>query len=65
MVRGRVYRARPSGFTSETFFVVASNNNRNRHLDSVLVFRFTTSAKPALGNEARRDTLGGWTWRLR
>jgi mRNA interferase MazF len=48
LVRGRVYRARPSGFSSDKFFVVVSNNSRNRNLDSVLVVRFTTSAKPAL-----------------
>ncbi|MSW83028.1 MAG: type II toxin-antitoxin system PemK/MazF family toxin, partial [Actinobacteria bacterium] len=45
LVRGRVYRARPSGFTDDKFFVVVSNNNRNRSLESVLVVRFTTSAK--------------------
>ena len=48
LVRGRVYRARPTGFSSDTFFVVVSNNSRNRNLESVLVVRFTTSAKPAL-----------------
>lgn len=48
MVRGRVYRARPSGFRDDKFFVVVSNNSRNRKLDNVLVVRFTTSAKPAL-----------------
>jgi mRNA interferase MazF len=48
MVRGRVYRARPSGFPDDKYFLVVSNNSRNRHLDSVLVVRFTTSPKPAL-----------------
>lgn len=48
LVRGRVYRARPSGFREDKFFLVVSNNSRNRHLDSVLVVRFTTSPKPAL-----------------
>ena len=48
LVRGRVYRARPSGFDQDKFFVVVSNNSRNRKLDSVLVVRFTTSAKPLL-----------------
>lgn len=50
LVRGRVYRARPSGFTVDKFFVVVSNNNRNRSLESVLVVRFTTSAKPAIAS---------------
>ena len=46
LVRGRVYRARPSGFADDKFFLVVSNNIRNRKLESVLVVRFTTSAKP-------------------
>ena len=50
LVHGGVYRARPSGFTDDKFFVVVSNNNRNRSLDSVLVVRFTTSAKPAIAS---------------
>jgi len=48
LLRGRVYRARPSGFADDKFFVVVSNNIRNRNLESVLVVRFTTSRKPAL-----------------
>lgn len=47
-MRGRVYRARPQGFTDDKFFVVVSNNARNRNLESALVVRFTTSRKPAL-----------------
>lgn len=50
LVRGRVYRARPAGFADDKFFVVVSNNNRNRSLESVLVVRFTTSAKPAIAS---------------
>jgi len=50
LVRDRVYRARPSGFTDDKVFVVISNNNRNRNLESVLVVRFTTSAKPAIAS---------------
>lgn len=48
LVRGRVYRARPSGLADDKFFVVVSNNSRNRQLESVLVVRFTTSPKPML-----------------
>ena len=48
LVRGRIYRARPSGFAEDKFFVVISNNMRNRNLDSVLVARFTTTPKPSL-----------------
>ena len=48
LVRGRIYRARPDGFTEDKFFLVISNNLRNRNLDSVLVARFTTTPKPNL-----------------
>lgn len=48
LVRGRVYRARPHGFSDDKFFVVVSNNSRNRNLESALVVRFTTSRKPPL-----------------
>lgn len=48
MVRGRIYRIRLSGLEGEKYFVVVSNNARNRALPSVLGVRFTTSAKPAL-----------------
>jgi len=48
LVRGRIYRARPSGFADDKYFLVISNNVRNRKLDSVLVARFTTTTKPQL-----------------
>lgn len=46
--RGRVYRASLDGVTGDKFFVVVSNNRRNRNLDSVLAVRFTSSRKPNL-----------------
>lgn len=48
LVRGRVYRARLEGFGQDKFFLVVSNNQRNRNLSSVLAVRFTTSPKPDL-----------------
>lgn len=48
LVRGRIYRARPQGMAQDKYFLVVSNNARNRALESVLVVRFTTSAKPRL-----------------
>lgn len=48
LVRGRIYRARLSGFNEDKFFVVISNNKRNRQLPSVLVARLTTTKKPNL-----------------
>ncbi len=48
MLRGRVYRALPMGFDVDHYFVVVSNNARNRALPSVLAVRLTTTLKPAL-----------------
>lgn len=48
MLRGRVYRALPVGFDLDHYFVVVSNNARNRALPSVLAVRLTTTPKPAL-----------------
>jgi len=48
MLRGRVYRALPVGFDVDHYFVVVSNNARNRALPSVLAVRLTTSSKPDL-----------------
>ena len=62
MARGRIYRARPSGFKDDKYFLVVSNNARNRALDSVLVVRFTTSPKPPLPSIVRvpaGETLPG------
>ncbi|HVV75040.1 MAG TPA: type II toxin-antitoxin system PemK/MazF family toxin [Mycobacteriales bacterium] len=48
LVRGRVYSALLSGLDDigEKYYVVVSNNRRNRALESVLAVRLTTSAKP-------------------
>lgn len=48
MVRGRIYRFRLAGIEGEKYFVVVSNNARNRALPSALGVRFTTTAKPTL-----------------
>ena len=48
MLRGRVYRALPLGFDVDHYFVVVSNNARNRALSSVLAVRLTSSDKPPL-----------------
>ena len=48
LVRGHIYRARPTGFTGDKYFLVISNNSRNRALESALVVRCTTTPKPAL-----------------
>lgn len=62
MLRGRIYRARPIGLKEDKYFLVVSNNVRNRNLDSVLAVRFTTSAKPTLPSIVevpKSERLGG------
>jgi mRNA interferase MazF len=39
----------------EKYFVVVSNNQRNRHLPQVLAVRLTTSAKPEIPSIVRLD----------
>lgn len=46
--RGRVYGANLSDIGSERYFLVVSNNVRNRQLGTPLVVRLTTTAKPQL-----------------
>ena len=47
-VRGRVYGAIIREDLGEKYYLVVSNNRRNRALADVLVVRLTTSPKPAL-----------------
>lgn len=46
--RGRVYGAKLSHIEGEKYFLVVSNNVRNRALRSVLAVRMTTTRKPEL-----------------
>lgn len=48
LVRGRVYAARLTGSPEDKYFLVVSNNRRNRNLPQVLAVRLTTTPKPAL-----------------
>lgn len=48
LIRGRVYAAQLPGLDSEKYFLVVSNNRRNRSLPQVLAVRLTTSRKPAI-----------------
>jgi len=43
-----VYAAKLSHIDDEKYFLVVSNNIRNRQLNSVVAVRLTTSAKPTL-----------------
>jgi mRNA interferase MazF len=48
LLRGRVYAARLAHMDEDKYFLVVSNNRRNRNLPQALAVRLTTSAKPAL-----------------
>jgi mRNA interferase MazF len=47
-LRGRVYGATVDRRLGEKYYLVVSNNRRNRALGDVLVVRLTTSPKPVL-----------------
>ncbi|MDQ1248392.1 MAG: mRNA interferase MazF [Actinomycetota bacterium] len=47
LLRGRVYAAELGDY-GEKYYLVVSNNNRNRALGTVLAVRLTTSAKPPI-----------------
>lgn len=64
LIRGRVYRAELPNIGSK-YYLVVSNNARNRALDSVLAVRITTSDKsglPAAAKLAHNDCLSGWVY---
>jgi len=48
LVRGRVYAAVLTHIGVEKYFLVVSNNRRNRHFDQVLGVRITSTPKPRL-----------------
>lgn len=49
-LRGTVYAAKVEHIDTEKYFLVVSNNVRNRQLATALVVRLTTSPKPALAS---------------
>lgn len=53
LARGRVYAARLSHIDSDKYFVVVSNNRRNRQLPQVLAARITTTDKPPIPSIVR------------
>jgi mRNA interferase MazF len=63
VLRGRVYAARLSHLDEDKYFLVVSNNRRNRNLPQVLAVRLTTTPKPALPsivNLDSREVFSGW-----
>ena len=64
MLRGRIYRAHLNHIGEDKFFLVVSNNRRNRAFEQVLAARLTTSA-PKHGRPARvplgaGEIMTGW-----
>ena len=66
LVRGRVYSAVLQGLEDmgEKYFLVVSNNQRNRALDSVLAVRLTTTPKPALASIVEMGSSDPFTGRV-
>jgi mRNA interferase MazF len=64
MLRGRIYRARLSHIGDDKFFLVVSNNRRNRAFQNVLAVRLTTTPprdpRPAMVALGRGEILTGW-----
>ena len=64
LLRGRVYRARLSHIEEDKYFLVVSNNRRNRAFEQVLAVRLTTSkprdSRPAMVDLGPGEVLAGW-----
>jgi mRNA interferase MazF len=64
MVRGRIYRAHLSHIAEDKFFLVVSNNRRNRAFQNVLAAKLTTTpprdSRPAVVALGRGEILTGW-----
>jgi mRNA interferase MazF len=64
MLRGRIYRAHLSHIGEDKFFLVVSNNRRNRAFGQVLGTRLTTTPpkaeRPALVPLGPEEVMTGW-----
>lgn len=64
MLRGRIYRAHPSHIGADKFFLVVSNNRRNRAFEQVLAVRLTTTRprddRPAMVPLGPEEVMTGW-----
>ena len=64
LLRGRVYRARLSHIGEDKYFLVVSNNRRNRAFDQVLAVRLTTTkprdTRPAMVEPGPAEAMTGW-----
>jgi mRNA interferase MazF len=64
MLRGRIYRAHLAHTGEDKFFLVVSNNRRNRAFDQVLAARLTTTPpkaeRPAMVPLGPEEVMTGW-----
>ena len=64
MLRGRVYRAHLSHISQDKYFLVVSNNRRNRAFEQVLAVRLTTTPprdeRPAMVPLGPGEIMTGW-----
>jgi mRNA interferase MazF len=64
MLRGRIYRAHLTHIGDDKFFVVVSNNRRNRAFQNVLAARLTTTpprhSRPAVVPLSTGEVMTGW-----
>ncbi len=64
MLRGRIYRAQLTHIGEDKFFLVVSNNRRNRAFEQVLAVRLTTSPpkaeRPAMVPLGPEEVMTGW-----
>jgi len=64
MVRGRIYRAHLSHIGQDKYFLVVSNNRRNRAFEQVLAVRLTTTPprdeRPAMVPLGPGEIMTGW-----
>jgi mRNA interferase MazF len=62
--RGRVYRARLSHIEEDKYFLVVSNNRRNRAFEQVLAVRLTTTkpraSRPAMVELGPGEVMTAW-----
>lgn len=64
MIRGRVYRAHLTHIGEDKYFLVVSNNRRNRAFEQVLAARLTTTPpraeRPAMVPLGPEEVATGW-----
>jgi mRNA interferase MazF len=64
LLRGRIYRAHLSHIGEDKYFLVVSNNRRNRAFEQVLAVRLTTTkprdSRPAMVELGAAEVMTGW-----